>query len=271
MAKLLDKIVVVDVEATCWKERPPANEESEIIEIGACLFDLKTFERDRKTSILVRPQRSKVSPFCTELTSLTQEEVDKGIPFRKACSKLAVEFSTQARTWASYGDYDRSMFDRQCGRFGVKYPFGKTHINIKNLFALMKSLDREVGMDEALSIIGAKLEGTHHRGDDDAWNIALLLQHVFSKADETVALMDLQKRPDPLGSKGMAWIGYFKGTPSQTRLYEAQKDIYNGPPSGESGFVPKRIKDKIADYAGLQAWFLGQVIEVVHVHDVRYD
>jgi inhibitor of KinA sporulation pathway (predicted exonuclease) len=31
-----------------------------------------------------------------------------------------------------------------------------------------------VGMDVALRMTGGMLEGTHHRGGDDAWNIAWL-------------------------------------------------------------------------------------------------
>ena len=30
-------------------------------------------------------------------------------------------------------------------------------------------------MDEALRLLGLPLEGTHHRGGDDAWNIAAVL------------------------------------------------------------------------------------------------
>lgn len=34
---------------------------------------------------------------------------------------------------------------------------------------------REVGLDGAYAQLGLTLEGTHHRGVDDAWNIAGLL------------------------------------------------------------------------------------------------
>lgn len=43
------------------------------------------------------------------------------------------------------------------------------------MFALGLGLTDEVGMDEALRMAGLPLEGTHHRGVDDAWNIAALL------------------------------------------------------------------------------------------------
>jgi inhibitor of KinA sporulation pathway (predicted exonuclease) len=48
-------------------------------------------------------------------------------------------------------------------------------LNVKTLFALLHALPREVGMAAALTRLGFPLEGTHHRGGDDAWNIAAIL------------------------------------------------------------------------------------------------
>lgn len=45
MARRLDKIIVVDVEATCSDNGTVTPEASEIIEIGVCLLDVKTGER----------------------------------------------------------------------------------------------------------------------------------------------------------------------------------------------------------------------------------
>ena len=175
MAKLLDQLLVIDVEATCWEGATPAGQENEIIEIGVCTIDVRQRRRVERESILVRPQRSQVSAFCTQLTTLTQADVDQGIPFAEACQLLRKKYQCDRRTWASYGDYDRNQFDRQCRSFGVKYPFSTTHLNVKNLFALCRGLGHEVGMSAALEILSLPLEGTHHRGGDDAWNIAAVL------------------------------------------------------------------------------------------------
>lgn len=175
MAKRLDAIVVVDVESTCWEGAPPAGEEAEIIEVGVCLLDIRTLERRERASLLVRPERSRVSAFCTSLTTLTQEEVDRGVPFVEACGALERRFGARERPFASYGDYDRRQFERQCRARGVPYPFGPTHLNVKSLVALSQGLGREPGMAEALDRLGLPLEGTHHRGGDDAWNIAAIL------------------------------------------------------------------------------------------------
>jgi inhibitor of KinA sporulation pathway (predicted exonuclease) len=171
----LDQILVVDVEATCWEGNPPPGQESEIIEIGLCTLDIASAQRLEKRSILVRPERSTVGEFCTQLTTLTQEQVEQGIVFADACALLRSEFVARDRMWASYGDYDRRQFEQQCQRMQVAYPFGTRHVNVKALFALAHALPHEVGMDEALRLLALPLEGTHHRGGDDAWNIAAIL------------------------------------------------------------------------------------------------
>lgn len=171
----LDQVLVVDVESTCWEGTPPPGSVSEIIEIGICPIEVSSGIRGERRSVLVRPSRSSVSPFCTRLTTLTQADVDGGVAFAEACALLRKEFRSDRRVWASYGDYDRKMFERQCADLGVKYPFGPRHVNVKTLFALVHALPREVGMAEAVRIAGRKLDGTHHRGHDDAYNIAGLL------------------------------------------------------------------------------------------------
>lgn len=166
---------VVDVEATCWSEQPPPGQVNEIIEIGLSVVDLDTLERVGKHRILVKPERSQISPFCTELTGLTQAEVDGGVSFEQACRQLARDHQAGERPWASWGDYDRKQFERQCQASGAPYPFGRRHLNAKLVFAEANGLRKRPGMAQALQMAGLPLEGRHHRGDDDAWNIAALI------------------------------------------------------------------------------------------------
>ncbi|RJO73411.1 DNA polymerase III [Nocardia panacis] len=166
---------VVDVEATCWEGIPPEGQRSEIIEIGLTVVDIVARTRVSKHRILVRPEHSTVSPFCTELTGHTRAEVETGISFAAACRTLTTEYAAKKRGWASWGDYDRKQFLRQCEATATDYPFGARHINAKAVFATALDLRRPVGMAGALGISGLPLEGRHHRGDDDAWNIAALV------------------------------------------------------------------------------------------------
>ncbi|KOU75989.1 DNA polymerase III [Streptomyces sp. MMG1533] len=172
---------VVDVEATCWPGSPPPGAVSEIIEIGLTVVDLDAGERVARHRILVRPSRSTVGDFCTELTGLTQDEVDRGVSFAEACRLLAAEHRAGARAWASWGDYDRHQFVRQCRATGTPYPFGRRHTNAKAAFTDVHGLRKRPGMAQALRFAGLPLEGRHHRGEDDAWNIAALVLHLAGR------------------------------------------------------------------------------------------
>lgn len=174
----LDKIVVVDLEASCWRGHPPEGQVSEIIEVGVCLLDIKTLEITKKRGLLVKPLMSEISSFCTELTTITQDLLDReGTTLKEACEILVGEYNSRKRVWASFGNYDRTMFEKDCRAHGVKYPFGKKHVNVKTWFALKEQLSGEKGMARALEHLSLPLEGTHHRGVDDAYNIAKILGH----------------------------------------------------------------------------------------------
>ena len=58
-------------------------------------------------------------------------------------------------------------------------------MNVKTLFSVSLGLSEEIGLDMAYERLGLTMEGTHHRGADDAWNIAgvlgLLLKRVRGK------------------------------------------------------------------------------------------
>jgi inhibitor of KinA sporulation pathway (predicted exonuclease) len=178
----LDTLLVIDIEATCWESAPPSGQESDIIEIGLAILDTRTLEVAGQRSVLVRPERSTVSPFCTKLTSLTQEDVDGGVSIAEACRILKEEYDSEARAWASYGDYDRLMFERTCSERDLEYPFGPTHLNVKVLLSLALGLGHTVDLPEALQLLGRSFEGTHHRGVDDAWNIAQVLAGILRLA-----------------------------------------------------------------------------------------
>lgn len=173
-----DQILVIDIESTCWEDRRE-DQTSDVIEIGITPIDTKTGDILKTRSIIVRPENSEVSEFCTQLTTLTQEDVDAGISFKDACDILIGEYKSHKHAWASYGHYDRSVFETQCKRENIIYPFAKTHINVKILFALRYSLKRDIGMAKALRVLGMPLIGTHHRGGDDSRNVANILRKIL--------------------------------------------------------------------------------------------
>jgi len=177
------KINVVDIECTCWIDEPqPEGEVQEIIEIGIAQLDLKTLEIEKSEGILVRPSVSRISTSCTQLTSITPDMVELAPPFSDAVTLLEKEWNTHWFFWASYGEFDRTVFERQCENFNVNYPFGAQHINVK---AVIRSVYPKVkGLGSAIKQMNMEFDGRPHRGVDDARNIALLYAKLIQKLRE---------------------------------------------------------------------------------------
>lgn len=192
MARAMDVILVVDVESTCWDGPPPAGQTSEIIEIGLCPVDVAALARTEKRSILVKPVQSEISEFCTGLTTLTPEMFSTAGTLADAVRTLKTEFRSQDRLWASWGDYDRRQFERDCRSQNVGYPFGSRHLNVKSLFAAAIGSRHEIGLDAAYERLGLEMDGTHHLGDDDAWNIAGILCRLLKAMRDTNS--DVERR-----------------------------------------------------------------------------
>lgn len=179
MALDFTKIIIIDLEATCWPGKTPKGEQHEIIEYGLAVLDVASGEIVANEGILVKPTSSTVSAFCTELTTITPEMVATAPSFGEASRYLQEKYKAHRHPWASYGAYDLSQLQRQCAREGVPFPLSAQHLNVKALFALRHRLPHPVGMDAALQKTGLPLEGTHHRGVDDARNIAKILRQLL--------------------------------------------------------------------------------------------
>ena len=179
----LSRILVIDLEATCWQGALPPGQEHDIIEIGNAILHTGELRVEPGPEILIRPARSRVSEFCTELTGITQEMLDeKGVPLADGIRALREAHGDIARVvWASYGEYDRRKLQADCESLGIPYPLGDTHINVKRLVALVAGWSRERGMMETLKRLHIEPMpgGRHHRGCDDALNIARLLAVVL--------------------------------------------------------------------------------------------
>jgi inhibitor of KinA sporulation pathway (predicted exonuclease) len=180
-------ILVIDVESTCQENQNGKPQEefiSEIIEVGYTVLDYKMNEIREKGSIIIKPERSVVTPFCTALTGHTQEAVDRGISWAEACETLQRDLISGGRLWGSYGDYDRAMFVKMCQMYNVKYPMTPQHLNVKALSTVI--LGGVSGLGGTLSKLGMFFEGKQHSGRDDAYNVARILQHYKAKFGEKI-------------------------------------------------------------------------------------
>lgn len=176
-----DYHLVIDLEATCSDNDSIPRNEMEIIEIGAVIVDSLSFDLVDEFQTFVKPVRHpRLTPFCVELTSIRQIEVEVAPRFPQAIRTMNQWLRAYPHyLFGSWGNYDRIQFERDCRYHRVEYPFGKRHVNLKDAFARQNQLRRPVGMTTALRMTNIPLRGRHHRGIDDARNIARLLPFIM--------------------------------------------------------------------------------------------
>jgi inhibitor of KinA sporulation pathway (predicted exonuclease) len=169
--------LVIDLEATTSDDGSLPPEQMETIEIGAVLADARTLAPVDEFQSFVRPvRRPSLHPFVTKLTGITQAMVDGAPLFPEAFGALRARLIDHRHPliFASWGRYDRIQFERDCGLHGIANNM-PAHVNLKTMFSEKQGLKKKQGMAQALKLCGLPLEGTHHRGIDDARNIARML------------------------------------------------------------------------------------------------
>lgn len=172
--------LVIDLEATCDDAGRVPRAQMEIIEIGAVLVDHRTLQPIAEFQTFIQPVRHPVlTEFCISLTSIQPADVEGAPTFRQAIEALRQQFYGGARrpVFCSWGAYDRNQFKQDARFHGVTLPFGPSHINLKQAFSDALGTTKRFGMAGALRRLGIALEGTHHRGIDDARNIAKILPY----------------------------------------------------------------------------------------------
>lgn len=172
--------LVIDVEATCAEDNSIPRHETEIIEIGAVIVDATTFDMLDEFQSFIRPIRHpRLTHFCTHLTTIRQIEVDISPTYPIVIKKLETWLKPyRASLFCSWGEYDQIQIERECRHHRVNYPLGVRHLNLKTEYAHRHRLPKQVGMQTALRQAGLHLQGIHHRGIDDARNIARLLPYI---------------------------------------------------------------------------------------------
>jgi inhibitor of KinA sporulation pathway (predicted exonuclease) len=175
-----DYYLIVDLEATCSDGGAVPRREMEIIEIGAVMLSSRTFEIESEFQTFVRPVRHpQLTEFCTGLTGITQENVAGAPSYREALEAMKEWMDAFGDSlFCSWGDYDRNQFNQDCEYHQVAYPFRSGHLNLKAEFSRALNRKKKLGIADAVRCLGMNFEGSHHRGLDDARNIARIVRRV---------------------------------------------------------------------------------------------
>lgn len=152
----------------------------EIIEIGAVMVDAASLEVVDEFQSFIRPLRHPhLTAFCTDLTSIRQGDVDSAPRFTEVIMHFKTWLSRYHDfTFCSWGDYDFKQLNQDCEFHRMPNPIQAPHLNLKRLMAERHLLKKRPGLGQALRLVGLEFDGTHHRGIDDARNIARLLPFI---------------------------------------------------------------------------------------------
>ena len=172
--------LIVDLEATCSNDGSIPREEMEIIEIGAVMLNRSTWNIDSEYQQFIKPVRHPdLTNFCTELTTINQQDVNKAPNITKVNPQIKQWIDAYPRNiFCSWGNYDKNQFIQDCEFHQLAYPFSSEHRNIKKEFSLYLGSNKKFGMTQALKHLGIELQGIHHRGIDDARNIAAIYKYM---------------------------------------------------------------------------------------------
>lgn len=165
--------IVFDLEATCWKGRPRSKVQ-ETIEIGALRID-RYGEVTGTFNKFIKPVLNPMlSSFCMELTSIDQVAINRAEKFPSVIEQFQdwTGIFEEDCIFCSWGNFDRKQLVADCELHDLSHDWLEQHINLKQQYQQIRQLGRPRGLHSAVEKEGFEFEGTHHRGYDDAYNLA---------------------------------------------------------------------------------------------------
>jgi len=178
--------LIVDLEATCCDDDSIPRQEMEIIEIGAVMLEAKSLKCIDEFQCFVKPIRHpKLSAFCSALTSITDAQLEQGVYFNDALSKLKDWLQAYPGfLFCSWGEFDKYQFVKDCEFHQLPYPFADEHLNIKKRFSQQLKSSQRFTLVEALDKMKMNFIGNYHRGIDDARNMARLMPFIMGETEK---------------------------------------------------------------------------------------
>lgn len=185
---MTDYICILDFEATCWYE----NSDHEIIEFPSVLLkweDTGEIKEVARFQQFVKPMNNPcVSDFCTELTGITQKQIDDGIDLKSAIEahfKWITEITgsgSSSVTIITCGDWDiNKMLPIDLKNISYEpNEFYARYGNIKKLFQIAVGI-KGTAMKKMMDKLKLNIEGRHHSGIDDCHNIARIFIELVKK------------------------------------------------------------------------------------------
>lgn len=186
---------VLDFEANCQEDGKPNI--NEIIEFPCILYKLtdenKLIELGKFESFVKPTFYPILTPFCTNLTTITQQDVDNADIFPNVFNNVKrwlhemsemenVFFNINNFIIVTCGNWDiMTMLPKDLEKWGLRNEkkIWKRWFNIKYGYDAVYNVKKRMSMPDMLNNINLELIGTHHRGIDDCINIGNILVKMF--------------------------------------------------------------------------------------------
>lgn len=166
---------VIDTERTCWPDREigPA----EIISIGIIKMHLGEIVDKYYTTIRPKINR-KLSKYCTDLTKLTQEEVDQSLYFEQMFPRISEFLGGRNNLTVSWGRDDLCII-KQMGLSKIRQTYEWEFVNLSKVY--QNIYGRKESLPNALLKYEIIPEGEQHHALWDAHNTALLYSKMLKR------------------------------------------------------------------------------------------
>lgn len=140
----------------------------EIIEVGFVHVVNQTVQET--FSSFVKPEVNPIlNERCKNFLDITQDDVDRGIPFHELVQKLqAYMLHGTDTTVVTWGNMDTYVLRRLCDHWGVPYPFRVAELDLSMEHKRFYGEQNQSGLMKALLEFGQSANGKHHRALDDA-------------------------------------------------------------------------------------------------------
>lgn len=177
--------LLVDFEFTTYN-RPvgrPSAYFSEIIEIGAVLFDGESFKELARYQSFVKPRFfPKQAKDSMDFCMITEKDMKQAAEFPDMVKKMAEMYKAGETYFVAWGDSDYNVLDTACKRYKIANPIKfEDYLDLAEGYKLMKGDNYTTGLKAATGEQEVDTAGLWHTAFDDANNTGKLLKKLVEK------------------------------------------------------------------------------------------
>ncbi|MGE5356138.1 MAG: exonuclease domain-containing protein [Deltaproteobacteria bacterium] len=165
--------IVLDLEATCWRGKPP-NGINEVIEIGAVKINAYG-EVKGLFSKLIKPIVNPVlSGFCKKLTGISQEQINTADSFVKVIEEFQdfIDYDNHDYTLYSWGNNDKAFLSSNCTLHNLDFEWLDPFIDMHKKYLSLNGNKKKSGLKHIVESEGFEFEGDQHSAYIDAYNLS---------------------------------------------------------------------------------------------------